>query len=260
MGSRAQQLPHRVVGVGGAVRIAGAVREDQPEGVESHDLGRGRLRRHHDDLRPGQLELVDDGVLDAEIDHHNSGVVLEGGASVGQWGGDFRGHVATVDVLVRSGVGHQGGLGLRIGVSVADHALDHASAAQAPGEGPRVDALDPHDPVLLHEALEVLIRAVVAGRAAELPNDEAFGVGPIRFHVVDRHAVVADVGVRHRHDLTVVARIGKDLLVAGHGGVEDHLADGASGIPEGVAAVHGAVLQGQNRAWFVEHRHCRPVL
>src|SRR5690606_21220554 len=127
--------------------------------------------------------------------------------------------------------------------------------AQAPRERPRVDALDPDDVVLLHEALQVLVRAVVGGHAAELAHDEPLGVGLVGLHVVDADAVVADVRVGHRDDLPVVAGVGEDLLVAGHRGVEHDLADRLAAGPEGVALVDGAVLEGEDRAWLGEERH-----
>ena len=49
---------------------------------------------------------------------------------------------------------------------------------------------------------------------------------------VSARAVVADVRLGHHHDLAAVGGVGEDLLVAGHRGVEHHLAEaGARGRP-----------------------------
>ena len=69
-------------------------------------------------------------------------------------------------------------------------------------------------------------RAEVARHAGQLADDEARrpAAGATRASsAVD--AVVADERVGHRDDLAVVGRVGEHLLVAGHAGVEDDLAE-----------------------------------
>jgi hypothetical protein len=60
-------------------------------------------------------------------------------------------------------------------------------------------------------------------------------------------SVVADVGVGHGHDLALVRGIGQDLLVAGHAGVEDHLASRLTARAEGPSVEDLAILQSQYR-------------
>ena len=57
------------------------------------------------------------------------------------------------------------------------------------------------------------------------------------------HAGVADVRRRHHDDLAGVARVGQGLLVAGHAGREDGLAEGAAAGAVGAAGVAGAVFE-----------------
>ena len=57
-----------------------------------------------------------------------------------------------------------------------------------------------------------------------LLDDEAVGPRPARLDVLVVDAVVADHRVGHADDLPPVGGIGEDLLVPGHGGVEDDLA------------------------------------
>jgi hypothetical protein len=59
------------------------------------------------------------------------------------------------------------------------------------------------------------------------------------------HTGVADVRVGQRDDLAAVARVGEDFLVAGHRGVEHHLADGVAGSAEGMALKHRAICEGE---------------
>ena len=67
------------------------------------------------------------------------------------------------------------------------------------------------------------------------------------FPVLGVDAVVADLRVGHRHDLTVIARVGQDLLVAGHARVEDDLAVDFAPGAEGPAREHRAVFERQFR-------------
>ena len=58
-------------------------------------------------------------------------------------------------------------------------------------------------------------------------------------------ADIADVREREGDDLSRIGRVGEDLLVAGHRGVEAHLADRVAGRAEAEAFEHGAVGEHQ---------------
>ena len=62
------------------------------------------------------------------------------------------------------------------------------------------------------------------------------------------HTVVANVGRRHHHNLTMVARIGEDLLVAVHPRVEGDFTKTCPTASRRFALKHGAVCQ---------DKHCR---
>ena len=81
------------------------------------------------------------------------------------------------------------------------------------------------------------------GVADDVPGDpDPAGLGVL---VVD--AGVADVRGGHHHDLAVVRRVGQRLLVAGHAGGEDRLAEGLALGAVGLAAEGAAVLEDQDR-------------
>ena len=73
---------------------------------------------------------------------------------------------------------------------------------------------------------EVFLVAPVGGHERQVADDEARGVDAARLGILGVGADVADVRIGERDDLAGVGGIGEDLLVAGHRGVEDHLADG----------------------------------
>jgi len=66
-------------------------------------------------------------------------------------------------------------------------------------------------------------------------------------HVLKVDARVANHRVGHRYDLTLIGRIGEDLLIAGHRGVETHLPGCRSLRAKSVAAEHRTVFEGENR-------------
>jgi len=63
----------------------------------------------------------------------------------------------------------------------------------------------------------------------------------VGFHIHGRGAGVADVRRRQGDDLTGIGRITEDLLIAGHGGIEDDFTDGHAVNTNGDAVKRGAV-------------------
>ena len=78
-----------------------------------------------------------------------------------------------------------------------------------------------------------------------LAHDHRARVDPIGLHVRPRDPVVTDHRVREDDDLTGVAGVGNRLLVARHGGVENHLARADIGGAHGLPVEAGAVLEQQ---------------
>ncbi len=81
--------------------------------------------------------------------------------------------------------------------------------------------------------------------------------GKVRFRILGIHAHVADVRIRERDDLAGVRRIGEDLLVAGHRGVEHHFADGRSERADRPAVEHRPIGQSQHRRRDWRKKHAR---
>ena len=61
--------------------------------------------------------------------------------------------------------------------------------------------------------------------------------------VVRIRADVPDVRVRQRDDLPVIRRIGENLLITGHRGVEHHFAEASTGGTDGDTAKYGSVFE-----------------
>ena len=82
----------------------------------------------------------------------------------------------------------------------------------------------PHHAVAREVGGQLLLAEMVRGDAGDLLDDEAARMHAARLGIRLVASVVADERVRHTDDLTRVAWVGQDLLIAGHRGVKDHLA------------------------------------
>jgi hypothetical protein len=91
------------------------------------------------------------------------------------------------------------------------------------GEATRVYTFDADDPGVGQVLIHSLGRAMVRVATDRLPDDETCDTDAAGLGVLVVHPVVADMRIGHRNDLRVIARIGKDLLVAAQSGVEDGL-------------------------------------
>ena len=127
--------------------------------------------------------------------------------------------------------------------------------ADVAGEAAGVDAGDAGDAGAAEEGVEVALGAPAAASPGQLADDDAPAEGPAGLVVGRGDPVVADVGVGEADDLPGVAGVGDDLLVAGEGGVEHHLAGGHATVrlgADGLALEDGAV--GQHELGLADRR------
>ena len=169
---------------------------------------------------------------------------------IGLGAGHFPDQVAANDA---GGFPRLPGYPRRVEVAVRDQALLGAVVAEVRGEGARVDALDAHDAVLTEVLIQGLPAPPVAGIGAGFLDDEAGQPRLFGLVILGVDPVVADVRVRHRDHLSPVRGIREDLLIAGERGVEDDLAGGLAGGPQGRAFEDGSVRQRQDRRCHRAH-------
>ena len=100
-----------------------------------------------------------------------------------------------------------------------------AALAQVPGEGAGVDAADADDALVAQLVVELAARAPARRAARGVAHDVAGDPDRRGLGVLVVDAGVADVRGGHHDDLPVVRRVGQRLLVAGHAGGEDGLAE-----------------------------------
>ena len=146
-----------------------------------------------------------------------------------------------------------------VGELLKDHRDDVAIATKVRlkvGEGPNKDGLSRY-----HVLQQAHVGAIVRIKRRKLLDDKPRHVRRLALHVLAIDAVVADQRIGHGDDLTLVAGIGEDLLIAGHRGVEDDFALGGSGSAKGAAGENGAVFEGEFRGgsgvchWGADYRN-----
>jgi hypothetical protein len=213
-------------------------------------------RRHHAHATAAADQVAQDVALDAVVvgnDERARGVRPRGTVATRERPVRLRPVVrlATGDLLHQVAADQAGGrLGLGddargIGVGCGQHRLLRATLANVPHQGAGIDPLDGGDVVGDEVVAQALARAPVARLRPVLLDDEPLQERTPRLDVLRVDADVADLRVGHRHQLTAVRRVGEDLLVSGHRGVEHHLADGFAFGAEGLAFEDGAVGQCQ---------------
>ncbi len=246
---RAQQ-GDLVVGRG---RVAGSVGHEEAVGLDRVDVlqgGRGRQDVHaHAAL--GEANRCHG--LDAKVNGGDGEArlafpaVVLGLHDVGLVDGDFLGQGGAF----HGGTGQDGvqqflvrGLSGLAGEDACAHGLVLAEVA---GDGTGVHALDADD-ALLHEfVIEAAFGAPVGGAAGGVAHDVPGHPDAAGLSVFAVDAGVADVRRSLDHQLPRVGGVGDGLLVAGHAGGEDGLAQGGSLGSVAAAAEHAAVF---------EHEYC----
>src|SRR5262249_7677535 len=134
---------------------------------------------------------------------------------------------------------------------VRDHRIGHPLLADAARERAGVDAAEPDDAATPEPLVERAGGAVVRGLGDVGAQDHAARARRRReidgLDVLLVGADIADVREREGDDLSGIGRIGQDLLVAGHRGVETHLAHRVAGSAAAEALEHVPVA---------EYEHC----
>jgi hypothetical protein len=103
-------------------------------------------------------------------------------------------------------------------------------------------------------ALQILLRrltrAPVRCQGRKFADNQPFDVGFPRFLIVAIGADVADVGIREANNLTGVARIGENFLVAREAGIKNDFAAAARASARRAAVKDSSVLERESRATF----------
>ena len=253
---RRQEFADRGDGVIARRRIAGAVGQENAIGLHRQHLRRRGLGGHHGDLATALGEHAQDVGLHPEIVGHDLEVRRGGhelaavqvqlalGPGIGLAGADHPGqvHAAQARELARcfqrlvhldAFAGHQ-------------RAILGAAFTQDAGELAGVDAGDGHHPAREQPVLQRGLAAPAAGATRHVAHDQARRPDLAGLVVLLGATGVADVRIGQGDQLACIGRIGEDLLVAGHGGVEHHLTDRKAAGAYGLALEHGAVFEDQD--------------
>ena len=252
-GHRLDQLPRALHRVFHGSRVAGAVGEEHAVRLHGQDLAGGRRRGDDGDVEAEVDEAAEDVPLGAEVVGHaleavprpgalhlGERLVVGRGPLVGLGAGDHARQVPPVGGGGALGLGHEG---RGVAVLGAQHESERALLADGLRELAGVHAVDGDDPVTVEPVLEGLGGAVVRRHRGELLHDEGLRPAPGGLHVLVGDAVVADERIGHHDPLARVGGVREDLLVAGHGRVEDEVTADLTARADGTALDDQSVLQ-----------------
>src|SRR5690606_6635666 len=128
-----------------------------------------------------------------------------------------------------------------------DPGAHDAALAQVARERTGVDPADADHALRLELVVETALGTPARGAARGLAHDVSRDPDPARLGVLVVDARVTDVRGGHDDDLAVVRGVREGLLVAGHAGVEDDLAEGLT---------EGAVGASGERPPVLEDEYC----
>ncbi len=118
--------------------------------------------------------------------------------------------------------------------------------AQVADQRAGIEIVDDRNAGAGQEIVGLGVGAPVAGDGRELAHHQTFDVGAGGFVIVGAGAVVADLRVGEDDDLAGIGRVGENFLIAGEGGIEDHLAGPFGGRTKTPALEDRAVFQGED--------------
>ena len=238
--ARHQVADHRRGVFGGGRRVARTIGEDNAVRRLGQDFFGGCARRSHRHPRADGDERAQDVAFDAIVDDHHVPTAASGGAVAvrptpaaflpgeRRLGRGVLGEVQTLEASPGASALHESvDVEAAFGM-VGDDAKRHALFANLAGQGAGIDAGEAHDPTPGEPAVQVAARPPVGRGCRRLAED-----GPARggrraagdlLHVLDVGPNIAHVREGEDDDLVHVRRVGEDFLIAGHGGVETHLA------------------------------------
>ena len=87
-------------------------------------------------------------------------------------------------------------------------------------------------------------RSVIAGETLVFLYQKGRHLNSVRLDIFGIDAVVAYQRIGHGHHLAAVRRIGENLLVSGHAGIEHHFTPGFTGPGKAFAGKGSSVFQG----------------
>ena len=251
-GHLTDELLHRGGDLRHILRVSGAVGEEHPVGLHEENLLGGGVVGDDGHVAAPPVQAADDVQLDAAVDGDHV-VFCVGGAGVPALPAAYPMHRV---------VGHRGFRDplqcfLHAGLRGGDQ---HPPAAQIPDAPCKLAGVHPGnagDIVLLQKLRQGLDAAEIGGIVIIIINHQAADAGDLAFVVLFADAVVANQRIGHYHHLIRVGKVGYDLLIARHGGVEHDFAYPVLPAAKAVAVVLAAILQDD---FAVELSHCNASL
>ena len=128
-----------------------------------------------------------------------------------------------------------------------EHTVHAPLTAEYFRQCPGIHALDAGNVVLFQIAVQCVLTAEITPLGRQMADNKGLHPRAAGLVVLVVDAVIANEGIGHHHALSSIGGVGQDLLIAGHGGVEHHLADPLLAGADAAAREGHAVFQDQGR-------------
>ena len=221
-------------------RVSRPVGDEDAVRRQGEDLLRWRIEGHHGHVAVIPIQHPDDVQLQAAVDHHHVKPGI-GGPAVPLFCAASSPHriprhrrlFDSPDRLRRRGS------------DAGDHSPPGSEVPDAAHQLPGIHPADPRNATVRQQLPHRFHRPEIRRILIDIPHNERRGGNDPALVILPSDAVIPDKRIRHHHSLIRVGRIRENLLVAGHGGVEHHLADHILFRPEADTGVFASVLQHQ---------------
>ena len=238
-------------------RIAGAVGQEYPVGIVRQHLFRSGGCGQNRHITACTGEAAQDVALRTIVDGHH--LVLGVGLprktirpgpphfvpAIGLRTGDVFGQIQPFETGESTGLFHQrANVEFAFGVVFKCH-MRRAKLPDRTGQAAGVDATDGNASPRGQPLAQFLNRAPVRALRRHPLDHHTLGHGIAGFVIVRVHTHVADMGKGEGHDLARVGRVGHDLLIARHRGVEAEFRHRCAGCPKALTVENRAIRKGE---------------
>ena len=229
--------------------ITGAVGEHHAVKAAGEHLAGGGVGGQGHDLTAAAAQALDDVLLHAVVHHGHQVRFLAIGVK----------HLGLGPGHPADGIFHLIGaqplhdLGHIKMLRTGEHTVHAPLTAEYFRQCPGVHALDAGNIVFLQIGVQIALTAEIAAPGGQMTDHEGLHPGTAGLVILVVDAVIADEGIGHHHALSGIGGVGQDLLIAGHRGVEHHLADPVGGAADAGPGKNASVGQDQSRFHQFSH-------
>ena len=235
------QLAHQADNRRNVLRVSRPVGKEEPVGIHPFDLLCGRIKREHRHIASSAVERPHDIFLHPAVDcRHTADRFPDGGRETHFFGRHPRHRVMRNAICADA---PHTFFGRRVGGGQKPQSASLVADATRQAAG--IQSFQSRNAAGFHPVRKTPRAAEVGRFVVALAHQKSAHTRVSCFVVLVVDPVVSDQRVGHHHRLIGVGRVGDNLLIPDHRGVEHHLANAFVRRAEAIPEVFASVLQNQ---------------